>query len=73
MTGDDVRNAKLREKLRGYHPADVDEALGRGAAMLDTGACVAADVRATSFRRKLRGYHPADVDALLDQLVRDSG
>lgn len=37
MTGDEVRGARFREKLRGYAPNEVDEALERIAAALDAG------------------------------------
>jgi DivIVA domain-containing protein len=70
LTGDEVRQAKFREKLRGYNPDEVDSLLEEVAKALDAGLSITELVRRTrvKFGTKFRGYHPADVDALLDRL-----
>jgi DivIVA domain-containing protein len=68
VTGDEVRGATFRDKLRGYHPEDVDALLDHVASVLDSGGSAAPLLRTAHFRSKLRGYHPEDVDALLAEL-----
>lgn len=71
MTGDEVRKAGFREKLRGYDPAVVDPLLDNIARALDTGLSISEllhEAHRRPFPMKWRGYHPADVDAFLDRL-----
>lgn len=68
MTGDDVRSAKFRERLRGYDPAAVDAALDVLASRLHAGELHASDLEDLHFPLRLRGYHQSDVDHLLQQL-----
>jgi DivIVA domain-containing protein len=72
VNGNDVRNAQFRDKLRGYHPDDVDVLLEKVARELDEGRSPSALTRNVTFRSKLRGYHPADVDALLQRVRREA-
>jgi DivIVA domain-containing protein len=74
MTGDEIRTADFREKIRGYNPQDVDEALERLADRIDeAGSLRAADLDALRFRwARFRGYHPADVDALIERLKAEA-
>jgi DivIVA domain-containing protein len=69
LTGSEIRTVEFREKLRGYHPDDVDKFLEDVANRLDAGLAVAAMARDVKFREKLRGYHPDDVDKLLARLA----
>ena len=71
MTGDEVRAAKFREKLRGYDPAQVDPLLEAVARELDAKRSPVDLIRRAQFRSKLRGYHPVDVDAFLAQVQKD--
>jgi DivIVA domain-containing protein len=74
MTGDDIRKAQFREKLRGYDAQEVDRTLARWAELLDLGEQLSAgDVQSTTFRQKLRGYHPEDVESLRTRLVEVLG
>jgi DivIVA domain-containing protein len=72
VNGDEIRNTQFREKLRGYAPDEVDEALERLAELLDAGGEIQAadlpDVPALHFGTKLRGYHRDDVDAFFQRL-----
>jgi DivIVA domain-containing protein len=70
VTGDDLRNAVFREKLRGYAPDEVDDALELMAERLDRGGSLSrVELDGLEFRAaRLRGYHPDDVDALIDRL-----
>lgn len=69
MTSDEVRGAVFREKLRGYHPDDVDALMEKVARELDAGRSPLPLVCNVTFRQKLRGYHPDDVDALFARLM----
>lgn len=68
MTGDDVRRAKFRERLRGYDPAAVDATLDVLASRLDAGELRSSDLDGVHFPLRLRGYHQSDVDDLLQHL-----
>ncbi len=68
MTGDDVRSVTFRERLRGYHQDDVDEALEKIAARLDRGELRPTDLEGLHFRMKLRGYDQGDVDRVIERL-----
>ena len=74
MTGDEVRGARFREKLRGYAPNEVDEALERIAAAMDAGQPLeGAELARIEFSAaRFRGYHPDDVDDLLRR-IGDAG
>ncbi len=67
VTGDDVRRAKFRERLRGYDPAAVDAALDVLASRLDAGELRSSDLDGLHFPLRFRGYHQNDVDQLLQQ------
>lgn len=69
MTGDEVRKAGFRDKLRGYHPDDVDVLLEKVARELEAGRSPSPLLRNVAFRSKLRGYNPDDVDALIARLT----
>jgi DivIVA domain-containing protein len=68
MRGEDVRKVEFREKMRGYHPEDVDQLLERIADEVDAGRSPEGLLSDVSFREKMRGYHPSDVDNFLDRL-----
>src|SRR5688500_16773940 len=57
LTGDEVREVRFREKLRGYRPSDVDELLSAIADAVDAGRSPRPLVAKAQFRTALRGYH----------------
>jgi DivIVA domain-containing protein len=69
LTASAIRKTKFSEKLRGYHPRDVDQFLAQVADRIDAGLPVAEMARDVKFREKLRGYRPDEVDALLSRLA----
>lgn len=68
MTGDAVRGAKFRERLRGYDAQEVDELLDYLASELDEGRSPVDLIPQVTLSLKFRGYYVKDVDRFLDML-----
>ena len=73
MTGDELRAVTFHERLRGFHPDDVDDALEGMAMRLDRGALGTDEVDAASFRTRLRGYDRDEVRKVLADLRASLG